>query len=226
MSKTRIERRRRIVPLHQGNYEAELVDLMNQAMAARRAEVAEEAEAAEAAGPPLRAGQRAASKRPKKSLQIALQHDELLTESEQTAVKVPVWAIGHDEWSQLADDHPPREDIPEDKEAGVAAKTFPDDRLRGVNAKTFPPELLKVALVEPAIDEATGLYLQRPPLDELLAEGAKILRELSLSRIHYVKLETEAWNVNVGDDSYPKFSLVSLLTGETDDESGRQSASA
>lgn len=66
------------------------------------------------------------------------------------------------------------------------------DAVRGLNMKTFPPALLALSLdPDSAIDVG------------------------DLSRVHYVKLETAAWNVNVGDDALPKFSLVSLLKQES-----------
>lgn len=200
---TKIERRRRVVPLHQGNYEAELAALMDATMAAQRADAAKPVEAG-----PQRAGQKA--KAEPEWVELARQYDALLNEAEETAVEITVWAIAHDEWSQLADEHPARDDVPEDKENGVAAKTFEDDKRRGVNTKTFPPLLLRAALVDPK-DADT--------LEERIAKGDQILADLNLSRIHYVKLETAAWNVNVGDDALPKFSLVSLLNQGSGDGS-------
>lgn len=200
---TKIERRRRVVKLHQGNYEAELTALLDKAMAAQRAEASAESETdPDAPIAPRRVGQAAPVAQVKESIRLAAEYDALLTEAEESATEVTVWAIGHDEWADLSDEHPPRDDIPEDKEAGTAAKTFPKDKELGVNAKTFPPLLLKAALVEP--DAATSL-------EDRLVRGGKILDDLGLSRIHYVKLENAAWNVNVGDDALPKFSLVSFL---------------
>lgn len=199
---SKIERRRRVVPLQHGHYEAKLAALFDKVMAAQRAEAADTT-----ANAPRRAGQR----RPQlESVKLATEYDQLQTEAEESAREVVVWAITHDEWSQLLDDHPPRDDIPEDKENGVAAKKFDLDKTRGVNTKTFPPLLLRASLTDP--DEDLNL-------DERIANGEQILKDLKLSQIHYVKLETGAWNVNVGDDALPKFSLVSFLNQGSDGDS-------
>lgn len=213
---SKIERRRRVVSLHHGNYEAELAALLDKTMAAQRAEASDGA-----AGAPRRAGQRSDQK---ESVALASRYDALLTEAEESAVKVPVWAITHDEWSQLADEHPPRDDLPEDKENGVAARVFQDDKDRGVNAKTFPPQLLRAALVDPSVHVDGDTSEER--LTNRIAMGDKILADLGLSRIHYVKLETAAWNVNVGDDALPKFSLVLFLKQGSEDDSKQPSDSA
>ena len=179
---TKIERRRTTVTLYQGNYEQELADLMEQALAAQREE--------EIAGN-KRQGTRS------KSIQLAKKHDELITEAEQSAVKVTVWAISYNEWGPLADRHPPRENDGSDSQ-------------RGVNMKTFPPDLLYASLAEPGVGD----------LDEMLTAGKGALRELGdLSQVQYVKLENAAWNVNVGDDALPKYSLVSLLKRQRDPDS-------
>jgi hypothetical protein len=175
----KIERRRTVVTLYQGNYEHELSELMEQALAAQRHE---EFTSEKRQGTKL------------KSLQLAKQHDELMAEAERDAVKVTLWAISYNEWGPLADRHPPR---PEDKL----------DTERGVNMKTFPRDLLYASLAEPGIGD----------LDGLIAAGKLALRELGdLSQVQYVKLETAAWNVNVGDDALPKYSLVSLLKRQSD----------
>lgn len=177
---TKIERRRTVVTLYQGDLEHQLTDLMEQALAAQRHEE-------------LTANQRAGTR--SKAMQLAKKHDELVASAEDTAVKVTVWAISYNEWGPLADRHPPREDEGEDKN-------------RGVNFKTFPRDLLYVSLVDPSQDL---------DLDEKLAAGKVALRELGdLSQVHYIKLENAAWNVNVGDDALPKYSLASLLKRQRD----------
>ena len=126
---------------------------------------------------------------------LAKQYDALLAEAESTAVKVTVWALSNSIWGPLADEHPPREDDAEDAK-------------RGLNMKTFPPVLLCAALVAPG--EATTV-------DEFKAQGQTALDDIGdLSRLHYVKIERAAWNVNVGDEDIPKFSLVSLLKRQRD----------
>lgn len=171
---TKIERRRSVVTLHHGNYEAELDDLREQYEAAARAEIT--------------GGRRAGSK--SAAAALAVQHDKLRAEADETATKVTVWAIGWDEWTDLTDFHPPREDNA-------------DDAKRGYNPVTFPGALLRASLVDPSNKDATSIH-------DKVAMGGITLRELDLSRLHYVKLETAAWNVNVGDDELGKVSLVSL----------------
>lgn len=177
MSK-KIERRRATVTLYQGNYEAELADLMERAMAAQRAENTSV----------RRFGEKS------ESMALAAEYDALLAKAEEDAVKVTVWAISNNEWQPLADEHQPREDDAKDA-------TF------GVNMSTFPAVLLRASLVAPG---ETG-------------DGEKILAELGdISRVHYLKLETAAWNVNVGSDALPKFSLVSLMTEAKEPDSKPQ----
>jgi hypothetical protein len=181
---TKIERRRATVTLHHGNYEAELAELLDKTMAAQRKEETT----------PGRFSEKSAA------IALAKQHDDLLAEAEASAIKITVWAIRHDEWSVIADEHPPREDDAEDAK-------------RGLNMKTFPKALLLASLAEPK-DYADPVGQQ--------AEGQRILDDLAPSRVHYAKLESAAWNVNVGDDALPKFSLVSLLKQQRDPDSGQQ----
>ncbi len=177
---SKIERRRAVVTLYQGNYEAELASLMEKAMAAQRAE--------ESGMTQRRAGTKS------QAMALAAEYDALLAKAEEDAVKVTVWAISNNEWGPLADEHPPREGDAKDN-------TF------SVNMKTFPPALLRLALVEPGTNR----------------DGEQILADLGdISRIHFLKLETAAWNVNVGDDALPKFSLVSLLQQAKDPDSKQQ----
>lgn len=185
---SKIERRRTVVTLYQGDIEAQLADLLDRAMAAERAE----------ALTVRRHGQKS------EAMELARQHDELLATAEESAVKVTVWAITNTEWSLLANEHPPREDDAEDKR-------------RGVNMETFPEQLLYASLVPPG--EASDL-------DDLLAKGEAALADIGdVSRVQYVKLERAAWNVNVGDDALPKYSLVSLLREQRDPDSKPQPGS-
>lgn len=164
----KIERRRTTVTLHHGHYQQELADLLEKAMAALRAE--------ESGVAPQRAGTK------RESMKLGKQYDDLLAEAEESATKITVWAIGHREYSTLADEHPPRPDDANDKR-------------NGVNLKTFPAALLCASLVEPGSGQ----------------DGEQILDELDLSHPHYDKLERAAWSVNVGDDALGKSSLISLL---------------
>jgi|GEM_PF-3596485 len=171
---SKIERRRVVVTLYQGNYEAEIAALMNEVMTAERAEEV--------------SPRRMSSKSP--VMVLAQKHDQLLAEAEETAVKVPLWAVSYTEWGPIADLHPPREDES-------------SDQANGVNLVTFPGDLLLASFVAPG---------EAKDVPQLLVRGADALAELGdLSHLHYKKLERAAWDVNVGDDALPKYSLVSLL---------------
>lgn len=188
---SKIERRRTVVTLYQGDLEAQLADLLDKAMAAERAEAL--------------TVRRMAQK--SEAMELARQHDELLATAEEAAVKVTIWAITNTQWSLLANEHPPREDDAEDKR-------------RGVNMETFPEALLHASLVSP--EDSGGLGLEA-----LLTKGADALAAIGdISRVQYVKLERAAWNVNVGDDALPKYSLVSLLREQRDPDSKPQPDSA
>lgn len=183
---TKIERRRTTVPLYQGHYEAQLAELIDKVMAAERAE--------ESGGARRFAGK-------SESMALAKQYDDLVTEAEDNAVRVTLWAIRYDQFGQLADDHPPRDDHAEDK-------------LRGVNLKTFPMQLLLASLAPPDVDVDV--------VEDLIVAGKMVLKDLGhISQLHYVKLERAAWDVNVGDDALPKSSLVSLLRQQRDGDSSQ-----
>lgn len=160
---------------------------------AREAIAASEAEAQQG---PRRAGQQS------QAMALAKKHDAKKAQALATAVDVTVWAISRKEWAELADQHPPRDDDAEDKR-------------RGVNMKTFPGALLTVSLIEPR--PVAGAITDH--VAALSAEGEAFLDDLDPSRVHYAKLETAAWNVNVGDDALPKYSLVSLLQAERERDS-------
>lgn len=185
----KIERRRLSLKLPHGNYEHDLAKLLEEAQTALRAE--------ESGAVQRRAGTRS------KAAELARQYDDLRAEADETALELTLWALKHDDWDALSDEHPPRDDNA-------------DDAQRGRNMKTFPRALLEVSLIAP--EDANNL-------DELKSRGAAALAELELSRVHYLKAETAAWNVNVGDDALPKYSLVSLLKQERGTDSERPNSS-
>lgn len=131
---TKIERRKTTVSLYQGNYQHQLAELEARAEAALIAE--------QSGASPRRAGTKSEAAR------LAVEFDALVTEAEASAVKVDLFEISNTEWQKIADEHPPREGDP-------------IDRQRGVNAKTFPTALLK-ASVDPAagidLDELSRLH--------------------------------------------------------------------
>ena len=141
------ERRKVTVKLYPGNYESELADLLDRAMAAKRKEDA--AKEAEGASGPQRAGQK--SEVPPlaaESDRLAMQYDTKAAEAEAAGVEVVINEISNTAWQKLADEHPPREDDERDK-------------FNALNMSTFPAALLKVAL-DPAasvdLDELSRVH--------------------------------------------------------------------
>lgn len=110
----KIERRRTVVTLYQGNIKQELAD--------KRAEL-EKALDADAAGP-----KRASTK--SKAPIVAAEHDAMLAKAEEDAVKVALLELPQSEYQPIADDHPPRQGEPLDAQNGVNMKTFPGALLR------------------------------------------------------------------------------------------------
>jgi hypothetical protein len=189
---TKIERRKIVVSLLPGNFEQDLADLAQEAIAAAEFEQQ---------GGPKRAGQRS------KAIDLAKKHDQMKAESDAVAVKVPVWALGYAELPALRETHLPREGVDEDDKP-----KFPLDQVHGVNMQTFPHALLCASLVDP--DN------KHEDIAAKVAAGAGILDEdLDPSALHYKKLETGAWNVNMGGENLPKVSLVSLLMEASESES-------
>lgn len=126
----------------------------------------------------------------------AVEFDKLKAKAEKDAVKVTVFALAYDEFGPLQDAHGPREGDAVDKRAGY-------------NRKTFPHALLKASLVEP--DAAVG-ETDEERFADLLAKGDALFAELGRpTQVQYARLEAAAWDVNVGDDSLPSYSAVSLL---------------
>lgn len=188
----KIIRRHTVVKLLQGNYEAELADLLDRAMAAQRAE--------ESGAVKRRAGLRS------KATALAIEYDQKRDAAEAMA-EVTVWAVRHDVWDELADSYPPRED-----EAA--------DKANGFDTKSLLRALVPLSLVAPDDPAHDGPVVDL--VDRLSVRGRELLDELSLSRVHYRKVEAAAWNVNAGDDSLPKLSLVSLFRGASEPDSKPQ----
>jgi hypothetical protein len=123
-------------------------------------------------------------------------HDKLKKQAEEEAHKVVVSAIAYDEFGPLQDLHPPREGNALDEHVGS-------------NRGTFPHALLKVSLVEP--DTAQG-DTPEERLADLIAKGDEAFEQLGKPSVTlYRKLESAAWDMNVGDDSLPNYSAASLL---------------
>lgn len=134
----------------------------------------------------------------------AVEFDKLNAKAEKDAVRVTVYALAYDEFGPLQDLHPPRDDDATDKRVGY-------------NRKTFPHALLKASLVEP--DVATDF-------EDLLVKGDEAFAELGRpTQVQYGRLEAAAWDVNVGDDSLPSYSAVSLLKEAKERGSKQQSES-
>lgn len=185
---TKIARRRAVVSLYQGNYESELAELADRALAALRAE---ESNATRRHGTKSEASR------------LAVEHDQLLVEAEESTVKVTLWAMTWQQWDELEDKHPARTDNDDDDAAGF-------------NTKTIGNDVLLAALVDPEGSPKPDT------LDEMLAIGKVRLTELGdLSRTHHAKLKQAAWVVNAGDDTLPKGSLVSALARIRETDSKR-----
>lgn len=181
-----IERRRNTVYLYQGDDLERLSDLREQVAAAIDREAV---------------GNRRMSQK-SEAAKLAREHDELQDAADERAVKVTLWALTNDQFEQLSELHPPRDEVKS------------DERL-GLNAKTMPGALLRASMIAP--DEAPA------DVSKVVEKGAVKLAALGdLTRVQMHKLETSAWNVNVEDDSLPKLSLVSLLRRERGDEREQQ----
>ena len=121
---TKIERRRTVVTLYQGNVQQDLADLYDEFTTAVRDEAT--------------GGQRRASTKSKAAAK-ATEYDKMLAEAEATAAKVVLLEIPQSEYQPIADEHPPRE--------GNS-----DDAKRGVNMKTFPGALLRASIADRELD--------------------------------------------------------------------------
>ena len=114
-------RRSITVDLFPGEYEQQLVSLMQEAEDALRREVM-------AGG--LRFGQKSAAAK------AAEAFDALRDAPPEPLHSVRVWQVGYLDWDDLVEQHPARKDNP-------------TDALHGVNMNTFPRDLLHLALVDP-----------------------------------------------------------------------------
>ncbi len=183
-----IERRRMVVTLYQGDDTAHLSEL--------RAEIKRVSDME------ARMPRRMSSKSPLTAL--AAEHDEFQDAMEERAVKVTVWALTNDQFEQLSELHPPRDD--DKRDAGSL-----------VNTTTMPGALLRASLLAP--DES--------PADVTKAVekgGVKLAALGDLSRVQLRKLEDGAVSVNVEDDALGKFSIVSFLRQARADENEQQPA--
>lgn len=137
-----------------------------------------------------REAQKAAEKGPARLLcdienwrDLAEQHDTLVVEAKERAVKVVVRALGRRTWRALVAAHPPREDSKEDEAAGV-------------NEETFADALVPLSLASPVFESD--------------AERDAFLD--SLNDAQFNGLYLTAFVLNRGTQSPPKAGLVSALT--------------
>jgi hypothetical protein len=133
------------------------------------------------------------------ALAAAKAFDELRDHPPEPVARVTLWQIGYLDWDDLValPEHEPRADNP-------------SDALHGVNMSTFPRAVLHASLIDP--DDARSITAR-------VSAGEQRLRDLSPSRVHYTKLEAEAWAVNSEELNLPKDSLASLLTRARGDDS-------
>jgi hypothetical protein len=127
----------------------------------------------------------------------ALEFDKRVAQAEKDAREVTVNELAYDEFGPLQDLHPPRKGNDMDEQFGY-------------NRDTFPLALIKASMVEQ--DAAQGATPEEL-LADLIAKGDAAWADLGgkPGRLQYARLESAAFEVNVGDDSLPKFSAVSLL---------------
>lgn len=169
----KIERRHTVVTLYQGGYEHQLQQLEAEAITAQTNDEMVKRQGSKST-----------------AAKLAKKYDDLRREAEETAVTVTVWALSHREWSQLADQHPKRNEDSADQRLGFNTATLPD------------------ALIAPCLVEPEGAS----SLSDRVAKGQAVLDDLGdLSHVHHLKLQAAAWEVNTGDDDLPKYSLASLL---------------
>jgi hypothetical protein len=105
------DRRKAVVTLYPGNYQAELNDLMERALAAERE--------GRATGP-----RRAGAKAKTDADALAQEYDAKLAEAEAASVEIVLREISNMEWEELAEAHPPREDDARDAVAGFNRQAF------------------------------------------------------------------------------------------------------
>ncbi len=103
-----ISRRRTVVSLYLGNYEAELDELYNQVMKAQRAESVQ----------PKRMSSKS------EAFALAKRYDELAEEARESAVEVTVWAVSFRTWTELEEKHPPRPGNQRDQLSGFNRAGF------------------------------------------------------------------------------------------------------
>lgn len=133
----------------------------------------------------------------------AKERDDLVAEAEQSAIRVDVWAIDRRDWSKLADLHPPRDGERRDE-------------LYGVNMKTFPEALLVLSILAPG----EGVTFE----DRLKLGEERLAPFEAASQVQWTRLVNGSWDVNVGDDSLPKSSLVSSLRAASERASKSRNA--
>lgn len=114
---------------------------------------------------------------------LAQQHDALVVEARERAVKVVVRALGRRTWRQLVSEHPPREGNAEDQAAGI-------------NEETFADALVPVSIASPTFESDAAR-------DDFLD---------SLNDAQFNGLYLTAFFLNRGTQASPKASLVSALT--------------
>lgn len=167
-----------VVTIYQGDYLDRIVDLERRADAARDAED----------GLPLTNGESP------KYLQLASEHDALVAEAEESAVRVRVKALPRHEWTAMIAKHPPRT-VAKDK---ITKQEEARDAMVGVNESTFMEELVPASVIEPDL-------------------SADDLAQLSFGHFNNLYLTAFALNRTVGSD--PKADLVSRMTKPSDETS-------
>lgn len=119
--------------------------------------------------------------------ELAEQHEALVAEAKERAVKVTLRALGRKEWRDLVNAHPPREGHKGDEAVGLNESSFADD-------------LVPASILEPTFSSD--------------AEKAYFLD--SLSDIQFEELYLNAFALNRSRSADPKDGLLSALTAISD----------
>ena len=127
-------------------------------------------------------------------LAVAAEHDALVAEAEETAVRIRLKNLPRQEWTAMIAKHPPRTA----EKDGVSKQEEARDAMVGVNEATFMEELVPASIVEPEV-------------------SAEDLAALSFGYFNNLYLTAFALNRTVGAD--PKADLVSRMTKANDETS-------
>lgn len=131
------------------------------------------------------------------AMKLAEQLDEMVAEAEKTGIRLLVQALPRSQWRDLKAKHPPRKDDTEDEVFGVNQETLWKDA-----APFGPGKDQEPCVVDPEFTET---------------EWAEFADDLSDA--DYTRLCQVIWEVNERSTSIPKYSAVSLLQRQNENDS-------